>query len=49
VLFIVQAVMFGMGTQMKLADFAGVLKMPWGVLIGVASASSPSCRSSGWG
>jgi BASS family bile acid:Na+ symporter len=28
--------MFGMGTQMKIADFAGVLKMPWGVLVGVA-------------
>jgi len=35
-LFIVQAVMFGMGTQMKLADFAGVLKMPWAVFVGVA-------------
>ena len=34
-LFIVQAVMFGMGTQMKLADFAGVVKMPWAVGIGV--------------
>lgn len=36
ILFIVQAVMFGMGTQMKLADFAGVAKMPWAVAIGVA-------------
>jgi bile acid:Na+ symporter, BASS family len=36
ILFIVQAVMFGMGTQMKLADFAGVAKMPWAVFIGVA-------------
>jgi bile acid:Na+ symporter, BASS family len=35
VLFIVQAVMFGMGTQMKLKDFAGVLKMPWGVFVGI--------------
>jgi bile acid:Na+ symporter, BASS family len=34
-LIIVQAVMFGMGTQMKLADFKGVLKMPWAVAIGV--------------
>lgn len=36
VLFVVQLVMFGMGTQMKLHDFAGVLKMPWGVFIAVA-------------
>ncbi len=36
VLFIVQAVMFGMGTQMKLADFKGVVRMPWAVAIGVA-------------
>jgi bile acid:Na+ symporter, BASS family len=36
ILFIVQAVMFGMGTQMKLADFKGVVKMPWAVAIGVA-------------
>jgi BASS family bile acid:Na+ symporter len=35
ILFIVQAVMFGMGTQMKLADFKGVAKMPWAVAIGV--------------
>lgn len=35
ILFIVQAVMFGMGTQMKLTDFAGVAKMPLAVLIGV--------------
>jgi BASS family bile acid:Na+ symporter len=35
ILFIVQAVMFGMGTQMKLADFKGVAKMPWAVFIGV--------------
>lgn len=35
ILFIVQAVMFGMGTQMKLADFKGVVKMPWAVAIGV--------------
>jgi BASS family bile acid:Na+ symporter len=35
ILFIVQAVMFGMGTQMKLADFAGVAKMPWAVFVGV--------------
>jgi BASS family bile acid:Na+ symporter len=35
ILFIVQAVMFGMGTQMKLADFKGVAKMPGAVAIGV--------------
>jgi BASS family bile acid:Na+ symporter len=35
ILFIIQAVMFGMGTQMKLADFKGVVKMPWAVGIGV--------------
>lgn len=34
-LIVVQAVMFGMGTQMKLADFRGVMKMPWAVAIGV--------------
>lgn len=34
-LIIVQAVMFGMGTQMKLADFKGVMKMPSAVAIGV--------------
>lgn len=31
-----QLVMFGMGTQMSLRDFAGVLKSPYGVLIGMA-------------
>ncbi len=36
ILFIVQAVMFGMGTQMKLEDFKGVAKMPHAVAIGVA-------------
>jgi BASS family bile acid:Na+ symporter len=36
ILFIVQAVMFGMGTQMKLDDFKGVAKMPGAVAIGVA-------------
>lgn len=34
-LVIVQLVMFGMGTQMKLRDFAGVMRMPYGVFIGV--------------
>lgn len=36
ILFVVQAVMFGMGTQMSLKDFAGVIRMPWGVVIAVA-------------
>jgi BASS family bile acid:Na+ symporter len=35
ILVIVQAVMFGMGTQMSLKDFAGVVKMPWGVFVGI--------------
>lgn len=35
VLGVVQAVMFGMGTQMSLRDFAGVLRMPWGVVVAV--------------
>lgn len=33
----VQMVMFGMGTQMGLRDFAGVLKQPWGVAVAVMS------------
>jgi bile acid:Na+ symporter, BASS family len=35
VLVVVQTVMFGMGTQMSLKDFVGVLKMPWGVVVAV--------------
>jgi len=35
ILFVVQSVMFGMGTQMSLRDFASVLKMPWGVFVGI--------------
>jgi bile acid:Na+ symporter, BASS family len=35
VLIVVQAVMFGMGTQMKLADFMGVIKAPRGVFVGI--------------
>ncbi|HEX2851704.1 MAG TPA: bile acid:sodium symporter family protein [Opitutaceae bacterium] len=35
-LVVVQLVMFGMGTQMSLRDFAGVMKMPWGVFVAVA-------------
>jgi BASS family bile acid:Na+ symporter len=37
ILIAVQCVMFGMGTQMSLKDFAGVLKMPWGVVVAVVS------------
>jgi BASS family bile acid:Na+ symporter len=36
ILIVVQAVMFGMGTQMRLEDFTGVLKMPWTVFVGIA-------------
>lgn len=35
VLIIVQLVMFGMGTQMSLADFSGVAKSPRGVFVGI--------------
>lgn len=35
ILLVIQLVMFGMGTQMSLKDFAGVLKMPHGVIIGL--------------
>lgn len=35
VLFVVQGVMFGMGTQMSLGDFKGMAKTPRGVLIGI--------------
>jgi bile acid:Na+ symporter, BASS family len=35
ILIIVQLVMFGMGTQMSLKDFAGVAKAPRGVLVGI--------------
>ncbi len=40
ILIAVQMVMFGMGTQMSLRDFAGVLKMPWGVVVAVVSQFS---------
>lgn len=33
----IQTVMFGMGTQMGLKDFAGVAKAPWGVFVAVFS------------
>ncbi len=35
ILVIVQLVMFGMGTQMSLRDFAGVARAPRGVLVGI--------------
>ena len=35
ILFVVQLVMFGMGTQMGLRDFAGVARMPTPVVIGL--------------
>lgn len=35
ILIIVQAVMFGMGTQMSLRDFTGVVKTPLGVGVGI--------------
>lgn len=34
---LIQVIMFGMGTSMSFHDFAGVIKMPKGVLIGVTS------------
>jgi bile acid:Na+ symporter, BASS family len=33
---LLQIIMFGMGSQMSFADFTGVIRMPKGVLIGVA-------------
>lgn len=35
ILIIIQAVMFGMGTQMGLRDFVGIVQMPWGVFVGI--------------
>lgn len=35
ILVVVQLVMFGMGTQMSLHDFRGVVKTPRGVLVGI--------------
>lgn len=35
ILLVVQTVMFGMGTQMSLKDFAGVVKTPRGVFVGI--------------
>ncbi|MBE2213258.1 MAG: bile acid:sodium symporter family protein [Opitutaceae bacterium] len=37
ILIAIQTVMFGMGTQMSIRDFTGVLKMPWGVGVAVVS------------
>jgi BASS family bile acid:Na+ symporter len=34
-LLLIQIVMFGMGTQMSLRDFAGVIRAPWPVAVGV--------------
>ncbi|QDU90414.1 Sodium Bile acid symporter family protein [Pirellulimonas nuda] len=34
-LVLIQAVMFGMGTQMSLRDFAGVARQPWPVAVGL--------------
>jgi BASS family bile acid:Na+ symporter len=34
-LVVIQLVMFGMGTQMSLKDFAGVARMPYGVVVGL--------------
>jgi bile acid:Na+ symporter, BASS family len=35
-LIVIQAIMFGMGTQMSLRDFAHVVKMPKGVVVGLS-------------
>jgi bile acid:Na+ symporter, BASS family len=35
ILLVVQTVMFGMGTQMSLKDFTGIVKSPRGVLVGI--------------
>ena len=35
ILLVIQLVMFGMGTQMSIRDFAGVVLMPKGVIIGI--------------
>ena len=35
VLIIIQLVMFGMGTQMSIRDFAGIAKMPHAVIVGL--------------
>ncbi len=35
ILTVIQLVMFGMGTQMSLHDFAGIAKIPWSVFVGI--------------
>jgi len=37
---LLQIIMFGMGSQMSVKDFAGVIKMPKGVIIGIVSQYS---------
>jgi len=37
ILIAIQTVMFGMGTQMSIRDFTGVLRMPWGVGVALIS------------
>lgn len=37
ILPLLQIIMFGMGSQMSITDFTGVIRMPKGVLIGVSS------------
>jgi BASS family bile acid:Na+ symporter len=37
---LLQIIMFGMGSQMSIKDFAGVIKMPKGVIIGIVSQYS---------
>lgn len=37
---LIQIIMFGMGTRMSVDDFVGVIKMPKGVLVGVAAQFS---------
>lgn len=34
---LLQIIMFGMGSQMSIADFTGIIKMPKGVIVGVVS------------
>ena len=34
---LLQIIMFGMGSQMSIADFTGIIKMPKGVIVGVIS------------
>jgi len=36
ILLVIQLVMFGMGTQMNIRDFLGVVRMPKAVILGIA-------------